>query len=291
MNFLNSIGEAFQGLTNPIDLMMTLMIQMAVEGLSYILAGIVNLTKLGNGFEDIDAIKDIFTLCNYFVGLLVGAIAVYHVFQQILNMITAKNTKSPQELFGDMFNYGWRLLSMPYFLFFGLKLNSIWINMITDKGLNSQNLIKMLGLKNNDSFLKAISKMFAINAASNIVTVIAALLLLISFAVLYFHFIKRSGEIVFMYIFIPIVALSSISTDFDLYSTWWKNAIGIIFTQALQVTGLYLSIQLVLDGHGVFGIGVLLATISTPMLVKEFAHNAGVTSSLKSLAMIGAQAR
>ncbi|MBC1920471.1 hypothetical protein HCJ46_17100 [Listeria booriae] len=293
MAWLESIGKFFEGLTSPIDYLMGFLVQFSIDGLSWILGAIVGITKLNDNFEDIQSIQDILVLIQFFVGLMVVAIGTYHVFSQLLSIAAGREFKTPREIFGDFLLYGWRLLSMPYFLFFSLKLNAIWVDMLTKRGLSADKLIESLSLggKSTDEFMKSITKMFVLQNLSGIISVLIAVVLLIVFIILWFQFIKRSGEIIYMYLFIPFVALSTLSTDLDMYSTWWRQALSVIFSQGMQVTGLYLSVQLILEGHGQLGLGLLLATISTPVIIKEFAYNSGVGGSLKSLAFMGLSAR
>lgn len=293
MEWLNRIGTMFNIVTSPIDTLMAFLVRIAVEGLSWLLGQIMDIMKLTDTFFNVQVTKDIFFLVNYFTVMLATAVGTYFVFSQLLNAATGGDPKSPQQVWGAFLTYGFRVLSMPFFLFTALKLNSVFIDAIVKLGLSSKKIEANLHLDNDDStaFLKRIGTLYNVGDKSILLTGLLSVMLLIILVVLFFQMVKRTGEIFFSYVLIPPVALSCLTNDLDMYSSWWRQCISVIGGQSVQVIGIYAGFQFLLEGHGIMATGILLATISTPVVIKEFAYNSGIGNFFKqvgSTAMMGA---
>lgn len=60
MQWLEVLGSLFSTITSPIDLLMAWLVQIAVEGLSWILGQIVSVMMLTSSFSTMQVTKDIF---------------------------------------------------------------------------------------------------------------------------------------------------------------------------------------------------------------------------------------
>ncbi len=293
MQWLKLIGDIFSAYTAPVDSLMAMIVRTAVEGLSWVLGQIVTIMKLSDSFYDVQVTKDLFFIINYFSGMLATAVGTYFVFSQLLATATGGDPKPPQQVWGAFLTYGFRILSMPFFMFTALTLNSVFIDAIVAMGLSSKKIEENLKLDSEDStaFLKRIGTLYNIGDKSVLLGGLVALMLLIILVVLFFQMIKRTGEIFFIYLLISPVALSCLTNDLDMYSSWWRQSLSVIGGQSVQVIGIYAGFQFLLEGHGFMATGILLATISTPVVIKEFAYNSGVGNFFKqigSTAMLGA---
>lgn len=293
MEWLNVIGSLFNAYTAPVDSLMAMIVRIAVEGLSWVLGQIIAITKLSDSFYDVQVTKDLFFLINFFTGMMATAVGTYFAFSQLLNTATGGEPKPPQQIWGAILMYGFRISSMPFFMFTALKLNSVFIDAIVALGLSSKKLEDNLKLDNEDStaFLKRIGTLYKLGDKSVMLAGLVALMLFIILVILFFQMIKRTGEIFFIYLFIPPVALSCLTNDLDMYSSWWRQSISVIGGQSVQVLGIYAGFQFMIEGHGFIATGILLATISTPVVIKEFAYNSGIGNFFKqagSTALMGA---
>ena len=293
MEWLNVIGSLFNAYTAPVDSLMAMIVRIAVEGLSWVLGQIIRITKLSDSFYDVQVTKDLFFLINFFTGMMATSVGTYFAFSQLLNTATGGEPKPPQQIWGAILMYAFRISSMPFFMFTALKLNSVFIDAIVALGLSSKKLEDNLMLDNDDStaFLKRIGSLYKLGDKSVMLAGLVALMLCIILVILFFQMIKRTGEIFFIYLFIPPVALSCLTNDLDMYSSWWRQSISVIGGQSVQVLGIYAGFQFMIEGHGFIATGILLATISTPVVIKEFAYNSGIGNFFKqagSTALMGA---
>lgn len=292
MQWLSDVlGGVFEFLSSPIDFLLGFLIEGAMTGIEWMLGGIVKLTTLSSGFYDITAVKDMFYLINYFIFMMAGAIATFNVFNQIFKHVVGDDAKTPQQVMGDTLKFGFRLLSMPFFFFTVVKLNEVFIAAIVKYGVNIQAVKDSFGIgKGADGFTGKVATMFGIIQNSVIIIAVVAVMMLIIFLALGFQFMKRNGELFYLYILMPLVSLSALTSDLDMYSTWWRQMLSVVGTQSLQIVGLYTFIQCLLTGHAMFGISILMATISTPALLKEFAYNSGAMNGINNVVRTGMMA-
>lgn len=293
MEWLGLIGSMFNKYTSPVDSVMAWGVQIAVEGLSWVLSQIVAIMTLSNEFYNVQITKDIFYIINFFSGMLAVSVGTYFVFSQLLSVAVGNDAKPPMQIIGAFINYGFRILSMPFFLFTALELNSAFINGVIKLGLSSKKIEDDLHLNNEDptAFIQRMGSLYKVSEDSILMGALLSIMLLIVFLTLFFQMMKRTGEIFFIYIFIPPVALSCLTNDLDMYSSWWRQTLSVIGGQSVQVLGIYAGFQFLIESHGLMATGILLATITTPVVVKEFAYNSGIGGFFKqagSVAMMGA---
>lgn len=277
MDWLSAIGDFFNAVTNPIDALMGFIVQLGVEMLSWTLGQLVSVMKLTDTFTKVKFTMDLFSLVNSICLMLTGAVATYYVFTVVLDIATGGEGESPMKVIGKFLHYGLRLVSMPFFLFTALKLNSAFVSAMQTFGLSSDKIVKNLQLSNSDSsaFLKRLGTLFDLPDKAILIGALFALGMAIIVVVLLFQLITRTGEVFFLYVLIPPVCITVFTKDLDMYSSWWRQVISVIGGQAVQLIGLYAGIQFLLEGYGIVGIGVLIATAKTPAVIKEFAYNSG----------------
>lgn len=277
MDWLGKIGEFFGALTNPIDMLMSWIVSLAMEGMMWVLGSVVKIMKLTDGFYDVKITKDLFAIVEYACYILVVAVATYYVFSVLLDMATGGSGESPMVVFGKFINYGFRVLSMPFLLFTFITVNSKFIDVLTAYGVDVNKFSSKIGAKGTDStaFIKTMGTLFSVSQTSLLLPALFGLGIAIVFFILLFQLIRRTGDVFFLYILIPPVALTVFTKDLDMYPSWVRQLITVIGGQTVQVIGLYAGMQMVMEGHGIMGMGVLLATISTPAVIKEFAYNSG----------------
>ncbi len=285
MDFLKGIGDFFNGIMNPIDMLVGMLVKIAFEVTSFFLGQIVSLMKLNTTFSEISAVTTMFSLINLLCIILSFGIATYFVFNNLFKMWIGQDAKTPRQVVGTIIDYGWKLLSMPFFLFTFLKVNNLVISVLTKMGLDPTTVSKALGVGGNTpgDMLKKMIALFAVPGSTIFIAPMLAITLAVCFFVLNYQLTIRSGELVFIYLFIPVVALSTMTEDLNLYSTWWRQVITVVGGQICQIVGLYLFLQCMVEGHGIIGSGILIATIKTPGLMKEYAINSGFTNGMKQI--------
>ncbi len=285
MDFLSGIGDIFNAITSPIDFFIGFIVLSAVESINFILYNIMNLMLMPAKVVETGALKDIAYIINYFVYTMAGGVGAWHLFRNLLKIATDQGGKSFQAMMGDFIEYGLRLVSLPFFFYTMVEVNSLLVKVFVGMGINPKKLMMSLGVEKNSptAFLERLGKMFLVSKTSNFVAPIIGLGLFILFAILLLQTLTRIGEVAFIFLFIPLVAVSVLTEDLDMYSAWWRNALSVFGTQILQLIGIYLSFQFFIDGNGLFGIGILLTTIKTPQIAKEYTMSSGVSSGLKNL--------
>lgn len=285
MDFLSRIGDIFNAITSPIDFLIGFIVLSAVESMNFILYNIMKLMLMPSKVVQEGALKDIAYVINYFVYTMAGAVGAWHIFRNMLKVMTDQGGKSFRSLCGDFLEYGLRLVSLPFFFYVLSDVNALLVKVFSGMGINPTNLMVALGVDKNSpaAFLERIAKIFVISESSVFIAPLVGLALFILFAILLLQTLSRIGEVAFLYLFIPLVAVSVLTEDLDMYSAWWRNGLSIFGTQILQLIGIYLSFQFLIDGNGLFGIGILLATVKTPQIAKEYTTNSGVSSGLKNL--------
>lgn len=276
MDWLSNIGTIFGALTNPVDLLMSWIVTLAMEAINWALGSVVKIMKLSDTFYEVKLTRDFFSIVEYACYLIVGAVAVYYVFSVLLDMATGGSGESPQKVIGKFLNYGFRILSMPFFLFTFIHLNSKFIDVISEYGINPKGFIKDMSTDASDSanFIKRMVSMMGISNGSVLLPALFGLGMAILFFVLLAQLVRRTGDLFFLYILIPPVAVTIFTKDLDMYSSWTRQLISVIGGQSVQVIGIFAGIGMILGGHGIIGNGILLSTISTPAVIKEFAYTA-----------------
>lgn len=277
MDWLGRLGDLFGTLLNPVDLLMSWMVMLAMEGITWVLGSVVSIMKLSDSFYDVPVTKDLFAIVEYACYLIVGAVAVYYVFSVLLDIATGGSGESPEKIIGKFINYGFRVLSMPFFLFTFIHLNGKFIDVIASYGINMDTFVKDLSSNSTDNgaFIKKMTLLMTIPQSSVLLPALFGLGLAIVFFVLLFQLVRRTGDIFFLYILIPPVAVTIFTKDLDMYSSWTRQLVSVVGGQSVQVIGIFAGTQMLMEGRGIIGTGILLATISTPAVIKEFAYNSG----------------
>ncbi|PFW05326.1 MULTISPECIES: conjugal transfer protein TrbL family protein [Bacillus] len=283
----DKIKGFFTTVTNPIEAFMSWIVESCVQLISYILGNIIQATKIDENFQQVEVISNTFNWVRFGVYGLIGSIFIYALFKQYLAVSTgAVEYRSPQAIIGDTFRFVFRILLLPLFIDIMIKINGVWVDFITKKGLVVDKFLKLIGLDkasaDSKSVLEKIGNVYKVEATV-IVSVFVVLMLAIVFIALFFQLVVRMGQIVMGYILIPVVAMSALNQNLDLYDSWWREMLAIIFTQALQVTGLYLGLNVLLSGHFIFGTGILVSTITAPSFLKNLTYSTGTGSGMGSM--------
>lgn len=110
---------------------------------------------------------------------------------------------------------------------------------------------------------------------------VLAVILAILFLVMLFQMTIRFAELAFAFVFSQLFIASNMSENFNMLPHFWRNLISIIFTQAVQVSMLYIMSNLfanvdIWQPKSIFlAIGFLFITVKTPTIMKEFMYSSG----------------
>lgn len=99
---------------------------------------------------------------------------------------------------------------------------------------------------------------------------IGLLVAMILLVVLYLQFIKRGVEMFVLRLAIPIGCVGLLDSDHAMYKAMMQKLYQCAATIVVQVGLAQLSLSVILAGHGIIGIAIVTAAISTPKFLQEF---------------------
>jgi hypothetical protein len=144
-----------------------------------------------------------------------------------------------------------------------LKLNNIIVEMFVAKGVTVKTLSALVLLPQNASLAAAFATLF-----------LAGIFLIMSI-----QYIIRLAEIMVLYMYSPLAAISSVNEDMNAWSIWWREAFATVFTQAFQMSILWLVINQIAGGQElkdvILACGLMILVLKGPGFLRKFLYSTG----------------
>ena len=144
-----------------------------------------------------------------------------------------------------------------------LRLNNSIVKYFLDEGLDT----------------KMLEKFVTIPQTAGMALSLATLTIVILFVLLGLQYIQRLGEYIVLLVTSPIAAHSIISENMDIWSIWWRESISVIFSQAFQVSLLWLILNLLTGTEKLqdymMAIGLMVVLLKGPKYIRQFLYSSG----------------
>jgi hypothetical protein len=144
-----------------------------------------------------------------------------------------------------------------------LKLNNSIVQFFLDKGLDT----------------KMLEKFALIPPTANLSIFLGALIIVILFVLLGMQYIQRLGEFIVLLVTSPIAAQSIVTENFDIWSVWWREAISVVFSQAFQVSLLWMILNMITGTEQLqdymMAIGLMIILLKGPKYIRQFLYSSG----------------
>lgn len=144
-----------------------------------------------------------------------------------------------------------------------LKLNNVWVEFIISKGINVDTLAKMITYPDT----------------AGMALVITALVLAIMFLILAIQYIIRTGELMVLFLFSSLAAVTSTNEDMNIWNVWWREAVAVVFQQSFQITILWLIFNQIAGGKElkdyILACGLMVIVIKGPGFLRKFLYSTG----------------
>jgi hypothetical protein len=146
-----------------------------------------------------------------------------------------------------------------------LKVNNEIVDLLVKKGVTVEKM----------------SAMLITPAGKGVAEVLALLFLAFTFLLLTFQYIVRLGEILMLYIYAPICAVSSVNEEMNAFGIWYREAFCTVFTQAFQLSIFWLIFNVpwqkgANDIQNVFlTCGLMIIVIKGPGFLRKFLYSTG----------------
>lgn len=153
-----------------------------------------------------------------------------------------------------------------------IKVNNLVVEMLVAKGITIKTLSALILLPQNASLAATLGTLF----------------LAFIFLIIAIQYIVRLGEIMVLYIYSPIAALSSVNEDMNAWSIWWREAFATVFTQSFQMSILWLIINQLAGGQElkdiILACGLMIIVLKGPGFLRKFLYSTGTGKTIMSAA-------
>lgn len=144
-----------------------------------------------------------------------------------------------------------------------LRLNNAIVKYFLDQGLDTSALQEFATIPNT----------------TGLAIFLMAFVIVILFVLLAMQYIQRLGEYIVLLVTSPIAAQSIVTENFEIFSVWWREAISVIFSQAFQVSLLWLILNLFTGTQKLedylFAIGLMIILLKGPKYIRQFLYSSG----------------
>jgi hypothetical protein len=117
---------------------------------------------------------------------------------------------------------------------------------------------------------------------------LGVLFLALLFLILAIQYIMRLGEIMVLFAYSPICAMSSMNEDMNAWSIWWREAFATVFTQPFQISILWVIINQITTGMQfkdiILSIGLMIIVLKGPGFLRKFLYSSGAGRTIVSAA-------
>lgn len=251
-------------LLNPIQWLQTMITQLVKDfadaAFSWLQVYMIQPTDFSNyGFVG-ELYNTVFTL-----SLTVGSLFfVYNLVKIIVQQMGGYSTRSTSEITVKAV-MGTVLGILAPFLLKDvlLNVNNLIVQMLVAKGIT----------------VKTLSALILLPANASLAATFATLFLAAIFLILALQYIVRLGEIMVLFIYSPIAAMSSVNEDMNAWSIWWREAFATVFTQSFQVSILWLIINQLAGGQQlkdiILACGLMIIVLKGPGFLRKFLYSTG----------------
>lgn len=209
---------------------------------------------------------------GWVLGIAIGLMSVllaYNMLKFLMQNLGDYRGRSGQEIVMKTF-FGVALAAGAPFLMTDvlLKINNVYCKALLKQGVDVD---KFSNLILNPSF-------------TNLAVTFAALTMAICYLVLAIQYIIRQAELCVLFVGAPIAGVSIVNEDMNIWPIWWRETIAVIFTQAFQLTILYIILNQVgnskdLNGY-IMAIGLTVVLITGPKYLRTFIYSTGAGKSM-----------
>lgn len=144
-----------------------------------------------------------------------------------------------------------------------VKLNNVIVSYFLDKGLDMSNLKSYVKLGGDPS----------------LAIILISAFIVVLFVILAFQYIKRLGEFIVLVATSPIAAHSIVTDEFDIWSIWWRESVSVVFSQAFQVSLLWVFLNQLGSGKKLedfmIAAGLMLVIITGPKYLRQMLYSSG----------------
>lgn len=217
---------------------------------------------------------------NFYIGYtqalgisLVIYFAVQRLFINFIKTGLGEQTEEPAKIIGRAIIGGVMVVSVHYILDIMIQINNAIIHDISNIGIAASQFKNVFTV--SADAIKAAGDM----AILFLILVIASLILAIMGGI-------RYAEIAFMYIIAPVLMSGENATS--LMGSFFRTAIGIIYTQAVQLTIIGLLMSAITNQAGpdqlFISIGIIVLLLRGPKLLREYLYSSGTGSGMMNAA-------
>jgi hypothetical protein len=153
-----------------------------------------------------------------------------------------------------------------------LKVNNLIVEMFVAKGITVKTLSALVLLPSNASLAATLGTLFLVGI----------------FLIMAIQYMIRLGEIMVLYIYSPLAAISSVNEDMNAWSIWWREAFATVFTQSFQMSILWLVINQLAGGQQlkdiILACGLMIIVLMGPGFLRKFLYSSGAGKTIMGAA-------
>lgn len=153
-----------------------------------------------------------------------------------------------------------------------IRINNTWVEFILSKGINVDTLVNMM----------------TVPSTASIGMCLVMLFLAILFLILAFQYIVRLGELMILYLFSSVAAITHGNEDMNIWTIWWREAIAVVFQQAFQITILWVIFNQLASGKNIndymLSCGLMIVLLKVPSFLRKFLYSTGAGRTVISAA-------
>ncbi|MEN3781520.1 conjugal transfer protein TrbL family protein [Priestia megaterium] len=209
---------------------------------------------------------------DWVLGIAIGLMSVllaYNMLKYLFQNISGNSSRSGQEIMVRTF-FGVALASGAPFIMTDvlLKINNAYCKALLSQGVD----------------VEKFSKLILNPSTANLAITFAAFTMAVCYLVLAIQYIIRQAELCVLFVGAPLAGISIVNEDMNIWPIWWREVVAVVFTQAFQLTILYIILNQVgnakdLNGY-IMAIGLTIVLITGPKYLRTFIYSTGAGKSM-----------
>ena len=191
---------------------------------------------------------------------------VYNLFKIMFGGMMGQGQRSASEVtFKTIMGLAFASFSPWIFTEVLLRTNNAWVEFVISKGVNTETMQKYLDVED----ITAVTFSF----------MLTVFFLMVLFLLLSIQYLIRTGQLMIIYVFAPIVAVTMVNEEMNLWPVFWREACSVVFQQAFQITILWIifnqlgGAKSIYDYMGVISMMVIL--LVGPAVLRRFLYSTG----------------
>jgi hypothetical protein len=145
-----------------------------------------------------------------------------------------------------------------------LRINNTWVEFVVSRGINVNTLTKVVIIDPQ---------------VAGIGLCLTMLLWAVLLLILAFQYIIRLGELMVLYLFSSIAAITHGNEDMNIWTIWWREAIAVVFQQSVQITVLWVVFNQITAGTNIndymLACGLMIVLLMIPSFLRKFIYSSG----------------